>query len=37
VLTLTDEKGRRILVPADKVAYVEIGEMEARRVGFGTM
>ena len=25
VLTLTDEKGRRVLVPADKLAYVEIG------------
>ncbi len=37
VLTLTDEKGRRILVPADKLAYVEIGEIETRRVGFGTM
>jgi Protein of unknown function (DUF3107) len=35
VLVLTDEKGRRIVVPADKLAYVEIGEEAARRVGFG--
>ncbi|MCW2572368.1 MAG: hypothetical protein JWO88_2426 [Frankiales bacterium] len=37
VLTLEDEKGRRILVPADKLAYVEIAEGEQRRVGFGTL
>jgi len=35
VLSLVDEKGRRILVPADKLAYVEIAESEQRRVGFG--
>ena len=37
VLELADSKGRRILVPSDKLAYVEIGEQEARRVGFGAM
>ncbi|GAC1444650.1 MAG: DUF3107 domain-containing protein [Mycobacteriales bacterium] len=37
VLTLEDEKGRRVLVPADKLAYVEIAESEQRRVGFGTV
>jgi hypothetical protein len=37
VLALTDESGRRVVVPADKLAYVEIGEPEARRVGFGAM
>ena len=36
ILTLEDEKGRRVLVPADKLAYVEIAENEQRRVGFGT-
>ncbi len=35
VLSLVDEKGRRVLVPADKLAYVEIAESELRRVGFG--
>lgn len=34
VLTLEDDKGRRVLVPADKLAYVEIAEAETRRVGF---
>ncbi len=36
VLSLVDEKGRRVLVPADKLAYVEIAEAEQRRVGFGS-
>ena len=37
VLTLVDDKGRRVLVPADKLAYVEIAENEQRRVGFGAV
>ncbi len=37
VLTLVDEKGRRVLVPADKLAYVEIAESEQRRVGFAAL
>ena len=37
VLTLVDDKGRRVLVPADKLAYVEIAESETRRVGFGSI
>ena len=37
VLTLVDEKDRKVLVPADKIAYVELGEPTGRRVGFGTI
>ena len=37
VLTLVDEKGRRVLIPADKLAYVEIAESEQRRVGFAAL
>ena len=37
LLSLIDEKGRRVLVPASKLAYVEIAESESRRVGFGTL
>jgi len=37
VFDLVDSRGRRVLVPSDKLAYVEIGEQEARRVGFGAM
>lgn len=36
VLVLVDERGRRVVVPAEKLAFVEIGEESARRVGFGT-
>ncbi|HEX2399433.1 MAG TPA: DUF3107 domain-containing protein [Mycobacterium sp.] len=35
VLALTDEKGRRFLVQSAKIAYVEIGAADIRRVGFG--
>ena len=35
VFTLMDHKGGRVLVPADKIAYVEFGGNEQRRVGFG--
>jgi hypothetical protein len=36
VLWLTDRKGRRVGVPTDRVAYIEIGEpADHRRVGFG--
>ncbi len=34
VLTLVDEKGRRVIVPIDKLAYVEIAEAAQRPVGF---
>ena len=37
VLALTDEKGRRFLVQAAKIAYVEIGAADIRRVGFGVV
>ncbi len=35
VLWLTDRRGRRVGVPSAKVAYIEIGGHEERRVGFG--
>lgn len=34
VLTLVDEKGRRVIVPVDKLAYIEIAEAAPHRVGF---
>jgi hypothetical protein len=37
VLSLQDEKGRKVIVPADRLAYVEIGEPAVRRVGFGAV
>ena len=35
-LILSDVRGREIIVPAEKIGYVEIGEQSERRVGFGT-
>jgi hypothetical protein len=36
VLSLQDEKGRRVIVPVAKVAYVEIAESSNRPFGFTT-
>lgn len=33
-LTLVDEKGRRVLVPVARIAYVDIAPADSRRVGF---
>ncbi len=36
VLQLTDRRGRKVVVPVPKVAYVEVGPpANDRRVGFG--
>ncbi len=36
VLWLTDKRGRRVAVPAAKIAYAELGAADgARRIGFG--
>ncbi len=36
VLWLTDKKGKRVGVPAEKLAWVEIGTSDSeRRIGFG--
>lgn len=37
LIKLLDDKGRRVLIPADRLAYVEIGEESTRQVGFGTL
>ena len=34
VLQLKDTKGRAVVVPADKIAYVELGSPSASTVGF---
>ncbi len=33
-LALTDERGRKVIVPTVQIAYVEIAQSDARRVGF---
>lgn len=37
IFTLTDEKGRKVLIPAAQVAYVDLGTENARPVGFGAL
>ena len=37
LLRLTDTHGRQVLIPANKIAYIDLGEENARRVGFGTL
>ena len=34
VLTLEDSKGRKVLVPSEKLAYVEVGAPSAGAVGY---
>jgi hypothetical protein len=34
VLVLADARGRKLIVPTDKLAYVEIGSSVAGQVGF---
>jgi hypothetical protein len=37
VFALSVQKGGKVLIPADKIAYVEFIGAEARRVGFGNI
>jgi hypothetical protein len=37
VLVLGDAKGGKVLVPAEKIAYLEFGGTEPRRVGFSSL
>lgn len=34
ILSLQDDKGRKYLVQSSKIAYVEIGPSDIRKVGF---
>jgi len=35
LLKLTDERGRTVIIPGDKITYVELGPATSRKVGFG--
>ena len=37
LFVLSDDKGGRVMVPADKIGYVEFSGEEERRVGFGSL
>jgi hypothetical protein len=34
VLSLTDEKGRRVVIPVSRISYVDIAAADVRKVGF---
>lgn len=34
---VVDEQGRRVIVPAAKVAYLDLGSTDVRAVGFGAV
>ncbi len=35
-LVLVEEKGRKIIVPANLIAYIDIAQADTRRVGFAS-
>jgi len=37
VFALSTQKGGRVLVPANKIAFIEFSTDQARRVGFGNI
>jgi hypothetical protein len=37
VFALTGSKGDRVLIPADKIAFIEFSTDQARKVGFGNI
>ena len=37
IFSLVDENGHRVVVPVDKIAYLEVAKADDRRVGFGRL
>lgn len=37
LLTLTDPKGRKLIIPTAKIGYLDLGQEHTRRVGFGAV
>ena len=37
IFVVRDEKGGKVLIPAEKIGYVELNGTEQRRVGFGNL
>jgi hypothetical protein len=35
IFSLVDEKGHRVVIPVDKIAYLEVAKPDDRKVGFG--
>jgi hypothetical protein len=37
MFVIRDDKGGKVLIPADKIGYVELNGTEQRRIGFGNL
>ena len=37
IFVVRDENGGKVLIPAEKIGYVELNGVEQRRVGFGNL
>lgn len=37
ILTLLDQRGRKVLIPAAQISYLDLDKEHARRVGFGAV
>ena len=37
LLELEDKKGRKLVVPVERIGYLDLGAADARPVGFGTV
>ena len=37
IFVVRDENGGKVLIPAEKIGYVELNGAEQRRVGFGSL
>ncbi len=37
MFVIRDDKGGKVMIPADKIGYVELNGTEERRIGFGSL
>ena len=37
LLSLIDQRGRKVFIPATSIGYLDVGEENARHVGFGSV
>jgi len=37
MFVIRDDKGGKILIPAEKIGYVELNGAEQRKIGFGNL
>ncbi len=37
LFVITDKRGGTVLIPGEKIAYVELDQAEPRRIGFGSL